>query len=52
MAEPALSRCGRCIANCYRSDANSYLHKYADFAMFCDEMRQVGAYWLGLNHYR
>ncbi len=39
------------IRTCYRLGANSYLHKLPDFKGFCEAMRQLGAYWLRLNHY-
>jgi CheY-like chemotaxis protein len=39
------------ISTCYQLGANSYLHKLPDFKRFCEAMRQLGAYWLRLNHY-
>jgi CheY-like chemotaxis protein len=39
----------RDIAQCYGLGANSYIRKPVDYARFNDAMRQVSAYWLGLN---
>lgn len=34
----------------YRNGANSYVRKPVDFTQFLDAVREVGLYWLVLNH--
>jgi two-component system response regulator len=37
------------VAESYRLGANSYVRKPVDFDRFSDRIREVGAYWLGVN---
>lgn len=37
------------ILGCYRLRSNSYIRKPVEFTQFREYMRQIGAYWLGLN---
>jgi two-component system, response regulator len=37
------------IISSYSLGANSYVRKPADFAQFCDAVRNLGLYWLVLN---
>ena len=40
----------RDIADCYGAGANSYVVKPVDFDQFTDAIRDLGEYWLHLNH--
>jgi two-component system response regulator len=42
----------RDIAEAYRLGANSYVRKPVDYDEFMDSVRQLGAYWLGVNRAR
>ncbi|MBI3244813.1 MAG: response regulator [Chloroflexi bacterium] len=44
------SREARDIAQSYELGANSYIVKPVDFESFTETVRQVGQYWLSLNH--
>jgi two-component system, response regulator len=37
------------ILDSYRLGANSYIRKPVDYGQFCDDMKQVMTYWLGVN---
>lgn len=37
------------ILDSYRLGANSYIRKPVDYGQFCDNMKQVMHYWLGVN---
>jgi len=37
------------IIDCYKSGANSYIHKPVDFSEFTSQVRALGEYWLGIN---
>jgi len=37
------------IMDSYRLGANSYIRKPVDYGQFCDHLRQVISYWLGVN---
>jgi len=37
------------IVSCYKSGANSYIHKPVDFSEFTSQVRALGEYWLGIN---
>ena len=37
------------IVNCYKSGANSYIHKPVEFSEFTSQVRALGEYWLGIN---
>ncbi len=37
------------IINCYKSGANSYIHKPVEFSEFTSQVRALGEYWLGIN---
>ena len=37
------------IIDCYKSGANSYIHKPVDFSEFTYQVRALGEYWLGIN---
>jgi len=39
----------RDVALCYELGANSYIRKPVDFELFLEVVRQLAAYWLGLN---
>jgi two-component system response regulator len=43
------SREERDVSASYELGANSYVRKPVDFESFREAMRQIGAYWLGLN---
>jgi two-component system response regulator len=38
------------LVQSYRLGANSYVRKPVDFAQFVEAVRQLGLYWLVLNH--
>jgi len=44
------SREERDIVESYRLGVNSYIAKPVDFAQFTEAVRQIGLYWLVLNH--
>lgn len=37
------------ILDSYRLGANSYIRKPVDYGQFCEDMKQVMTYWLGVN---
>jgi len=37
------------IIDCYKSGANSYIHKPVEFSEFTSQVRALGEYWLGIN---
>lgn len=37
------------ILDSYRLGANSYIRKPVDYGQFCQDMKQVMGYWLGVN---
>ena len=37
------------ILDSYRLGANSYIRKPVDYGQFCEDMKQVMDYWLGVN---
>ncbi|OUR95943.1 two-component system response regulator [Gammaproteobacteria bacterium 42_54_T18] len=37
------------IIDCYKSGANSYIHKPVEFSEFTAQVRALGEYWLGIN---
>ena len=37
------------VAESYRHGANSYVRKPVDFDRFSARVREIGAYWLGVN---
>ena len=37
------------IIDCYKSGANSFIHKPVDFSEFTSQVRALGEYWLGIN---
>ena len=45
------SREERDIVESYRLGVNSYITKPVDFAQFTESVRQIGLYWLVLNHH-
>jgi two-component system response regulator len=44
------SREERDVIESYRLGVNSYIIKPVDFTQFCDSVKQLGLYWLVLNH--
>ena len=40
----------RDIAQSYKFGANSYIRKPVEFEEFMDAIRQLGLYWLSMNH--
>jgi two-component system response regulator len=39
----------RVLAQCYQLGANSCVQKPIEFEPFCDTLRAMGRYWLGIN---
>ena len=37
------------IQQCYEGGANSYVCKPMDYTVFCDTLKTLGEYWLGIN---
>lgn len=38
------------VVNCYRLGANSYIQKPVNFDEFRQMVKQIGLYWLHINH--
>lgn len=38
------------LIECYRHGANSYIQKPVDLTMFQEAVKQIGVYWLVVNH--